>query len=213
MKRLPTFLFAFTLALGMIALNGCDSAPSSDSTTGEGTVSVKFTDSGNESMSTAKNAHGEKTITSAVVTIGEVEIVAAEDTSEEDAEGRSVLSADSFEVDLIDLQDGVDQFLNENGSEISAGTYGQLRLITAEKVDVAFEDSTTTEVMIASGQETGLKVNFEPFTIESENDYAEITLDFDVQESLHGSPQGEWVITPVVDATATVNSDTTSSEN
>lgn len=195
----------------MMAVTGCDTT---NSTSGNGSLSVKFTDSQSQSkaLSTAKHTHDQKTITSAVVTIGEVEVVAAEDTSDEEAGGPSALPADTFKVDLIDLQNGVDEYLSDNGSEIPAGTYGQLRLITTEKVAVEFEDGSTSDVMIASGQQTGLKFNFDPITIDSEDDRAEITLDFDVQESLHGSPQGNWVITPVVDATATVTSDTTSSE-
>lgn len=207
MKRFPTFLVALIVTFGMVALNGCDST---SSTSGDGTLSVKFTDSNSKALSLAKSAHSNKTISSAVVTIGEVKVVAVEDTSSEEAEGPSVLPSDTFNVDLIDLQEGVDEYLSENGSEIPSGTYGQIRLITTEKVDVTFEDSTTTDVMIASGQQTGLKVNFDPITIDSEDDRAEITLDFNVQESLHGSSQGQWVITPVVNATATVTSDTSS---
>lgn len=214
MKCLTTYFFTVTLALGMVLVTGCDTT---SSTSGDGTVSVKFTDSQSSAKSFAKNAeakhtHDEKTIRSAVVTIGEVEVVAVEDTSEEEAGGPSALPADTFEVDLIDLQNGVDEYLSENGTEIPSGTYGQLRLITTEEVAVTFEDETTSDVRIASGQQTGLKVNFDPITLDSEDDRAEITLDFDVQESLHGSPQGEWVITPVVSATATVTSDSETSE-
>lgn len=205
MKRLSTFLFVFTLTVGMIAVTGCDSTNTASSS-GDGSLSVKFTDSGSKSLQTAKNAHGEKTITSAVVTIADVEIVAEEDSTEK----TSVLPADTFKVDLIDLQNGIDAFLSENGSAISAGTYSQLRLSTPENVAVTFEDESTDDVMIASEE---LKVNFDPITIDSEEDRAEITLDFDVQDSLHGSAQGRWVITPVVNATATVTSDTTSSDS
>ncbi len=195
----------------MVAVTGCDSTNSTSDSI-EGSLSVKFTDSGSKASSFSKNAHNDKTITSAVVTIGEVKVVAEEDTSEEEAGGPSALPADTFKVDLIDLQKGVDEYLSDNGSEIPTGTYGQLRLITTDPVAVTFEDGSTSDVMIASGQQTGLKVNFEPITIDSEDDRAEVTLDFDVQQSLHGSSQGNWVITPVVDATATVTSDTTSSE-
>lgn len=191
----------------MVAVTGCDSTNSTSDSI-EGSLSVKFTDSGSKASSFSKNAHNDKTITSAVVTIGEVKVVAEEDTSE----GISALPSDTFKVDLKELQKETDKFLSENGSEIPVGTYSQIRLVTTEPVAVTFEDGTTSDVRVASGQQTGLKYSFEPITIDSEDDRAEITLDFDVQESLRGSAQGNWVITPVVDATATVTSDTTSSE-
>jgi len=69
---------------------------------------------------------------------------------------------------------------------------------------VTFDDGTQEDVMIASGQQTGLKVNFDPFTVESADDRAEVTLNWNVQESLKGNPRGNLVITPAIDATVNV---------
>lgn len=205
MKRLPTLLLASVFALGMLAVTGCDSGSPN---AGDGTLDVQFTDSQSgttAALTSAKAASDPDSIKEALVTISEVSVVPAEDTSDESAGGVSVLSEDSFEIDLKDLQAGVDTALSS--MTIPSGTsYSQLRLVTAGKAQVTFADDSTEAVRIASGQQTGLKLNFAPFTLESEDDRAKVTVDFNVQETLKGSSQGEWVITPVVDATVEVTS-------
>jgi len=148
-------------------------------------------------------------VDSVLVTIEEVSVVPVEDTSEGDSTetGISVLTSENFEVDLVELQSGLDTTLAE--TEIQPGTYSQIRMITAGKAEVFFSDGTQESVMIASGQQTGLKVNFDPFTIDSADDNVEVTLNWDVEGSLKGNPQGQFVITPVIDATV----DTTGAEN
>lgn len=204
MKRLSTLLLASVLALGMAAITGCDSGgPSS-----EGTLDVRFTDSRSgttAALTSAKAAPDPDSIDKALVTIRSVSVVSRKDTSKENPGGVSVLSEESTQIDLKDLQAGVDAALSS--TKIPTGTsYAQLRLRTADKVQVTFTDGSTKAVRIASGQQTGLKLNFKPFTLESEDDRAEVTVDFNVQETLTGSSQGEWVITPVVDATVEVTS-------
>jgi len=155
-----------------------------------------------------------KTITEALVTIDEVSIVPSEDSTEGDSTevGVQALTDENFEVDLKQLQAGLDTAMAE--FEIPSGEYGQIRLITANEVSMTFDDGSQQDVMIASGQQTGLKVNnFDPFTIESPEDRVEVTLNWDVEESLKGNTTGRFVITPVIDATVDVasGSDSTSS--
>lgn len=173
-----------------------------------GTMELTMSDgSASKSLSGTPTTSSEHSgITEATVTIGSISIVPADDTSEGDSTdtGISVLRDESFEVDLIDLQTGLDTSLAE--IEIPAGEYSQIRLVTTEQASVTFEDGTERDVMIASGQQSGLKVNFNSFTIESASDRAEVTLNWNVQESLKGSSQGNMVITPVIDASATVSS-------
>lgn len=141
-------------------------------------------------------------IQEALVTIDAVSIVPAEDTSRSDSTevGVTALSDSNFTVDLVDLQAGLDTALTE--IDIPAGTYGQIRLVTAGPAEVTFQgDSTARDVMIASGQQTGLKVNFEPFTVNGPDDRVSVTLNWDVEESLKGNPAGQFVITPVIQAT------------
>jgi len=94
--------------------------------------------------------------------------------------------------------------------DIPTGSYSQLRLVTADEAKVSFTDTNGTEdVMIASGQETGLKVNFpdSEFTIENADDNVELIVNWDVEEALKGAPQGNYVITPAInDVTVTVTS-------
>jgi hypothetical protein len=49
-------------------------------------------------------------------------------------------------------------------------------------------------------------VDFDPFTIESADDRANVMLNWNVEESLKGNPQGNLVITPVIDASVDVSS-------
>lgn len=140
-------------------------------------------------------------VDSAIVTITEVAVVPADDTSEGDSTdvGIQTLTEDDFEVDLKDLQDGLDTLMTQ--VDVPGGTYSQLRLILDGEAEVTFDDGTQESVMVASGQQTGLKVNFDPFTIDSVDDRVEVTLNWDVEESLKGAAQGQFVITPVIGAT------------
>lgn len=215
----PTTAFHRSVSLFLVALVatgllvvGCDSNGSSmdDSLEESGTLSLSMTGAQGGSASTLDQTQvGPPSVSdldSALVTIDEVSIVPVEDTSEGDSTetGVSVLSSENFEVDLVQLEAGLDTTVAE--MDIEPGTYSQIRLITADEAEVFFTDGTEENVMIASGQQTGLKINFDPFTIESAEDEVEVSLNWAVEESLKGSPQGQFVITPVIDATV----DTTS---
>lgn len=206
MKRLWSSLPVLALALIVVFLVGCDSSGVSQS----GTMELDMTGSSASKAFTATNFVESSTVADsikkAVVTISEISIVPTADTSQGDATdtGVTTLSDQNFEVDLMDLQAGLDTTVTE--LEIPSGEYSQVRLITADKASVTLKDGTQRDVMVASGQQTGLKVNFDPFTIGSSNDNVEVNLNWNVQESLKGNGQGKLVITPVIDATVTVNS-------
>jgi len=203
MRRLSTLLLSSVLAFGLLFAVGCDSTGSTGTTDGEsGTLELRMDGSTSKGLSTVSaTSSAADSITEATVTIAEVSIVPVEDTTEEDSTetGIEVLSDTDFTVDLKQLQSGLDTALAE--IEIAAGEYSQIRLVTAGKANVTFADGSPREVMIASGQQSGLKVNFDPFTIDSADDRVEVTLNWDVQESLKGNPRGNLVITPVIDAT------------
>lgn len=201
MRHLPTFLLALALSTGLL-LTGCDSGGAASS---GGTLAVKLTD-----------APGD--IVEAEVTIEEVTAVPAEDTSEEggtDA-GISVLTDSSFTVDLTTLQNGITTLLGQ--VQLEPGTYGQIRLKTAREATAMYEGSDGTakeaNLVLPSAEETGVKVNFDPVTLDSENDRAEVTLDFSVEDSFVKAGQtGMYVFKPVVGAEAVVvNGDTTATE-
>lgn len=160
------------------------------------------------SSATAKSSHTADSIEQALVTIGEISIVPTEETDQGDSTetGVQVLSDTDFEVDLKELQAGLDTAMTE--IDIPTGSYSQIRLVTTGKAQVTFKgDSSPTPVMIASGQQTGLKIgNFDSFTVESGDDRVEITLNWDVQESLKGNPSGQYVITPAIQASVDTSS-------
>ena len=199
MRHRFSVLFSIVAVVGLLFAAGCDSTGSlSDGGGGTLEVSMGGTSSAKSLNTPSTTSHPQDSIEEAAVTIAEMSIVPVEDTSDEGSDaGTSVLRSENFEVDLIDLETGLDTTLAE--TEISAGEYSQVRLITNEKASVTFEDGSQKDVMIASGQQTGLKVNFDPVAIESA-DRANVTLNWNVEKSLKGNPQGNLVITPVIDA-------------
>ena len=177
-------------------------------------MDVTMTDgSATTSAITTKDAispksHVTDTLNSAMVTVAEISVVPAENGETDSDAEPVVLSEESFDLDLIDLATGnTDQV---NGLEIPAGDYGQMRLSTGDVV-LTFKEETTKTGMIASNQ---VKLNFsEPFTVNSADDKVDVTVDWNVVDNLEGNLKGQLVITPVVDATATVTSAGSESEN
>lgn len=192
MKRLSAVLFSSVLAFGLVFAVGCDSAGTSmdddpdDSNDGTTTLQVNLTD-----------APGD--VVKANVVIESVSIVPEEDTSDGDSTdvGISVLSEENFEVDLTTLQGGVDTLMSE--LEIESGSYGQIRMITADpdSFDVEYEtangDTSQADLFIPSGSQTGIKVNFDPaLTVGASTDTVDVTLDFSVEDSfIPRGPEGE----------------------
>lgn len=208
MRLLPTSLLIFAVGLGLLGVTACDSVgPSADETVdgGQGgTFDIRLTD-----------APGD--VTQAIVTIERVSVVPVEDSSSGDARegGIELLSDSAFTADLTKLQAGVDTALASIDS-IPPGTYGQIRLVTADTADVLYETQgggeATAELKQPSASETGIKINFEPVTIDSPEDSAEVTLDFSVEDSfVKAGRSGMYIFKPVVQAKSVVaNGDTTS---
>lgn len=206
MKRFSTLLVTLLLTGGLL-LVGCDST-----TSDSGSLDVTMSGSSTKTLSKQTTASD---VDTARVTIERLSIVPADQSSESGGPeiGVTVLTDSNFTVDLRDLQAGIDAVLPT--IDIPTGTYSQLRLVTTDKAEVSFTNTTgTEEVMIASGQQTGLKVNFSEFTVASADDRVEMTINWNVTESLKGSGSGEYTITPKInDATVTVNSATSNDGN
>ncbi|MFB6249815.1 MAG: DUF4382 domain-containing protein [Salinibacter sp.] len=207
MSRYSSFLCTALLTMGLV-LTGCDSSGSAGES---GALELRM--SGASTSQTATRSPTTKmpstptasNVDTAYVTIDKISIVPTEDSTKGDSTevGVTALTDSNFTVDLKNLQSGVDAVLPE--IEIPAGSYSQLRLVTADEAQVSFASTNGTQpVMIASGQQTGLKLNFDPFTIGGADDRVEITVNWDVEESLKGAPQGQYVITPAING-ATVN--------
>lgn len=209
MRSWSSTLLSLVFAGSLLFAAGCDSTgPANQS----GTLEVRMSGTSSskaqtQSVTTAMGPPTADSIEQALVTIGEVSIVPDDETEQDDSTdtGVKVLSDTEFEVDLKDLQAGLDTAMTE--IDIPAGTYSQIRFITTENVQVTFKgDSSPTGVKIASGQQTGLKANFDPFTIESADDRVEITINWDVEEALKGSSRGQYVITPAIQASVDTSS-------
>ncbi len=192
------------LLVGLL-LTGCDSTDPAPGVN-EGRLRVLLTD-----------APGD--ILQALVTVERVAIVPAEDTAEGDASegGIELLSDSARVVDLVELQDGVTATLAD--LTVPAGTYSQIRFVTADTATVLYEgsngDSLRADLKQPSAAETGIKINFEPVTIGGEGDLVEVLLDFDVADSfVRAGRSGMYIFKPVVKAQAvTVNQDTTTAGN
>jgi hypothetical protein len=201
MKRFSSLLLVAVVALGL-TLTGCDSTTSES-----GSLDLTMSSSSTKTLSKQMTASD---VDTARVTIERLSIVPADDASENGGPevGVTVLTDSNFTVDLKNLQAGLDETLPT--IDIPTGTYSQLRLVTTDKAEVSFTNTTgTEEVMIASGQQTGLKVNFSEFTVASADDRVTMTVNWDVTESLKGSGSGKYTITPTINnASATVNSAT-----
>lgn len=209
MSRFTSSLLALTIGLGLLGLMACDTTGLSDedsATSGGGTFNVRLTD-----------APGD--VVQAIVTIRRVAVVPVEDSSNGDAEegGIEVLSDSAFTVDLTKLQAGVDTALAQTDS-VPSGTYGQIRLVTADTADVLYEtasgDTAQADLKQPSASETGIKINFEPVTLEDPTDEAEVTLDFSVEDSFVKAGQsGMYIFKPTVRAQSVVaNGDTTATD-
>ena len=205
MKRLSFVTLVALTTFGFLFATGCDSTGSVTDTE-DGTLSLSMSDgSTTKSLRTHSGPNSAPDgITEALVTIDAVSVVPVEDTSDGDATeaGVSVLRDANFEVDLKELQTGLDTTLAE--LELPAGEYGQIRLVTANMASVTFQDGRQSDVMIASNS---LKLDkFDPFTIASADDRVEVTLNWDVKEALKGNSQGRFVITPAIAATVDTSS-------
>jgi hypothetical protein len=213
MKRLSTLLLSSVLAFGLLFAVGCDST---GSTTESGSLELRMDGSTSKALSSVSTkSSAADSVTEALVTVDEISIVPTEDSADGDSTdvGVQVLTDKDFEVDLKRLQTGLDTAMAD--LDIPTGEYSQIRLVTAEPVQATFKNGDQREVKIASGQQTGLKVNFpeDEFTIENADDRVEVTLNWNVEkfaeDILRGNAQfdqRQLVITPVIEATVNVTS-------
>lgn len=203
MNRYSSSLLTFVVALGLL-VTGCDSTGPSD---GTGTMDLRMTDQASETQTQSiSKSHVTDDLDSALVTITEISAVPGESDEDDDGDADDAepitLSEEDVEINLVDLNAGIDTTITD--LEIPAGDYSQVRLGVSDDVALTFPDGSTNTADIASEE---LKLNFAPpFTIESSEDKVDITVNWDVENSLEGNLQGDLVITPVVNATADVAS-------
>jgi hypothetical protein len=205
MKRFSSLLLVAVVALGL-TLTGCDS-----NSTDDGSMTMTMTESSKStttaSKSTSKSHVGD--LQKAEMVVSDVTVV-----SENSDDETSVLTTESFTVDLKKLNSGLEENIDDFSIPVNPSEgYGQIRLKTgSEAVKLTLKDGTEKTARVASSE---IKLNFSPaFTVDSPDDRVDVTVDWDVEESLKGREAGSdlaqngLVITPVVQAEATVTSAT-----
>ena len=165
------FLLGLALLLGL-SVSACDT--SADSNTAN--LTVRMTDA----------PFPFELASEANVTITRIELVASEDTSStEDASsegGRMVLfDGEPFDLNLLDLRDGVDTTLVKDLSIPADGSYRQLRFFVGDDASVVFTDGREFDLKLPSAQQSGVKVMLPEF--EAEGDNVDVLIDFNVEKS------------------------------
>ncbi|WP_163708051.1 DUF4382 domain-containing protein [Mangrovibacterium lignilyticum] len=147
------------------------------------------------------------------VTIDKVSIKKVDDatTEETDESGFIILSEETQEFNLLDLQNGIVANLADT-SAIEVGTYSEIRLhiVKAEVVLTEEEGSETFDLKIPSGTSSGLKIKIDGGVEIKGNLEAVVIVDFDVSRSflVQGNPAKNgkeltgFKFKPVVRATA-----------
>lgn len=188
-------LAASACSSGDLAGPGNDSDGPLDTAPGTGVLSVSLTDA------------PDTLLASAVVHIGRVEAVPAEDEGDEEGEegdggGPVVIVEEGGTFDLLELQDGITELLGS--AEVEVGTYAQLRFIVdSARVELeeglTFRDGSTSQsLMVPSGAQTGIKLNLDRAdgddsdggTEVEEGEETSLIVDFDVSQSfvVQGNP-------------------------
>ncbi|KYK23748.1 hypothetical protein AYK24_07050 [Thermoplasmatales archaeon SG8-52-4] len=159
------------LSIGLIALlSGCIRE-------GEGTLILQITD-----------APGDLNITEALVTISEVRVHYA-GINDNDTLGEWItIVNESQTFDLIELQNATELFGTAN---LSAGWYTQIRLFVEEALVTI--DGIQHDLKISPQHVKLIK----PWKI-VDGETLVLTLDFDVQESIHENGSGKYIMNPTI---------------
>jgi len=193
--RILIGLIALPLAIGTLALSGCESGGAG----GDSTLTLELTD-----------APGDD-IAKAIVQIDEIYL-------QSETEGRLVLRDSPITVDLVELRNDTRTLVD--AVVVPEGTYAQLRFVisgAAIEVDDGAhaptwyvtagdehlaEGNVTGELKTPSWDASGLKIKLPDqggLTVDTESRI--LLVDFDVAQSFQTQTgNGAWVMSPVVDA-------------
>ena len=177
-------LLVAALLTSAFALSACDS-----SEPGQARINVRMTDA----------PFPFDLAESADVTITRIELLAAEDDGDAEndtsnAEGvldRIVLfDGTPFDLNLLDLRDGVDTLLVEGFSIPADGSYNRLRIFVGDDAMVRFKDGTEYDLKLPSAQQSGIKVRLPDYSVESEDGEIDVLIDFNLERSFvtRGNP-------------------------
>ncbi|HEX9828593.1 MAG TPA: DUF4382 domain-containing protein [Bacteroidota bacterium] len=124
------------------------------------------------------------------ITVTRVEVHMAGSDS---ASGWVVVNSTPATYDLLDLRNGASAVLGD--ASLSAGHYTQIRLILGAGCNVVV-GGVTFNLIVASGTETGVKLNHQ-FEIVSGETY-ELTLDFDASRSIVLTGALQYTLKPTI---------------
>jgi hypothetical protein len=186
MLRNVTLSF-LAVAIGVtLILSGCDAF--SNNRAVEGRIQVLLTDNPLEDFEEAN------------VTVRRVELLGTNSSGESSL---IVLSDEDQSFNLLELQNGVTASLAD--VSVPAGRYNQLRLVIDDEAHILFVNGSTETLKVPSGAQTGIKVVFPHFEIESDDDLYTLTVDFDVEDSfVKAGASGMYIFKPVLKAHAMV---------
>ncbi len=159
----------------LIALTGCGGSSDSDSSNGNGELSLGITDGPVENASEV------------VVSFTSVELQGAE---------RKLIEFDEAKtLNLLALQ-GEDRSLLLDGESIASGDYQWIRLGVNESDSYIVIDDVQYPLEIPSSAQTGLKLN-RGFTVGA-GTTSDFTIDFDLRKSVHQEGTGDYKLRPTL---------------
>lgn len=188
MRNVLRHLTALVLGLGLAAggLTACSDSTSPED--GTGTLRVNLVDAPADI----------EAVESLEIVFEQVLVHQAAEAEMAEAGWDTVLAADLPEADrtfdLLELVNGVFATLGE--VELEAGTYTQVRIMLESATLTV--DGVEEDLFIPSGDQTGIKLTG-GFSIDP-NVITEITVDFDVAQSLHEAPpgSGNYILRPTI---------------
>ena len=181
-KRMRSIVFLSLFAASGLVLSACDAFDSSGS--GRANLTVRMTDAPFPFDLAAE----------ANVSITKIELLASgDDEAEDDSTVAARESADRivlfdaaveggpFDLNLLDLRDGVDTTLVSSLSIPADGSYRQLRFYVGDDASVVFTDGREFRLKLPSAQQSGIKVMLPAFEADGED--VDVLIDFDVEKS------------------------------
>jgi hypothetical protein len=134
------------------------------------------------------------------VTVEKVRVHMNEDAAEGDGGWQEMDVSPAKKIDLLTLRNGILADLGQ--IEVPAGQYHQFRLVLgsgpADNELVLASDPTPIPLKTPSGQQSGLKLNAEPFDV-ADGQTVELVLDFDAARSVvKAGNSGQYLLKPVI---------------
>jgi len=215
-KTLLSGLFALIMIPFLIA---CGGSNTTSGTVGTGTVAFNLTDAPGNYESVYVTIKEVQVHMSAIGTAENNESDVAADQNSSDEAGWRVVAEPNKTYNLLDLQNGVKEFLGEEN--LTAGHYTQVRLILGDEPDesnntlgdahefpnyVLLEGQTPDEInpiqhelVVPSAYQSGIKL-IKGFDIEA-NATTTLTIDFDAEKSIHITGNGTYKMKPTIKIT------------